>query len=152
MTAVPIIESLHDVVSRLGDVIVSLDDRPASRPELSINHGAAVRLYQRARRLRDRFFPAELFADPSWDILIDLYAARQTRRPVSVSGACYAAAAPSTTGLRHIALLQAAGLIERTPDPADHRRTFLVLTPKGLDAMRDYLAAVASLVAQDASR
>ena len=35
----------------------------------------AVRAIIKQRRNRDRFFDAQLFADPAWDILLELYAA-----------------------------------------------------------------------------
>jgi hypothetical protein len=41
----------------------------------------------------------DLFADPGWDILLDLYAARQEGKQVSVSSLCIAAAVPPTTAL-----------------------------------------------------
>jgi hypothetical protein len=52
-----------------------------------------------ARRLRERLLPAGLFADPAWDMLLDLYAAEIEEQPVSVTSACIAAAAPATTAL-----------------------------------------------------
>lgn len=53
-----------------------------------------VRTAIRARRLREQMFSPELFADPAWDMLLDLYAARLERRRVSVSSLCIAAAVP----------------------------------------------------------
>jgi len=44
-----------------------------------------VRQMLRQRRMREHYFPADLFADPAWDMLLDLYAARLERQPVSVS-------------------------------------------------------------------
>ncbi len=34
----------------------------------------AVRRMLRQRRMREQYFPADLFADPAWDMLLDLYA------------------------------------------------------------------------------
>src|SRR3546814_10077844 len=47
--------------------------------------GAQVRGLIRARRTRDQFFRNELFADPAWDMLLDLMAARLEHKRVSVS-------------------------------------------------------------------
>ena len=75
---------------------------------------AAVRDFIRARRLRDQFFGDGLFADPAWDILLDLTAARIERRPVAVSSLCIAAAVPATTALRWIKHLTAEGWLDDT--------------------------------------
>src|SRR3546814_13607660 len=39
----------------------------------------------RQRRMRAQYFPDDLSAAPAWDMLLDLYAARLERQPVSVS-------------------------------------------------------------------
>jgi DNA-binding MarR family transcriptional regulator len=101
-----------------------------------------IRAAIRSRRLRGQFFQGDLFVDPAWDMLLDLYAAELERRQVSVSSLCIAAAVPPTTALRWIGTLHDAGLFERKADPSDRRRAYIVLSQKGLDGMRAYLAAV----------
>jgi hypothetical protein len=44
--------------------------------------------------MREQFFGPDLFADPAWDILLDLYAARLEQQRVAVSSLCIAAAVP----------------------------------------------------------
>lgn len=102
-----------------------------------------VRAAIRARRLRDQHFAADLFADPAWDMLLDLYAARLEGLRVSVSSLCIAAAVPPTTALRWIGTMHEAGLFEREPDPGDRRRAHITLSARALDAMRGYFAAAA---------
>lgn len=80
------------------------------------------------RRLRDRFFSSELFADPAWDILLDLTASRLERKSVAVSSLCIAAAVPPTTALRWIRMMTDQGLLERRADPKDARRMFIDLS------------------------
>ena len=101
-----------------------------------------IRLAIRSRRMRGQFFQGELFADPAWDMLLDLYASELERRQVSVSSLCIAAAVPPTTALRWIGTLHDAGLFERKADPTDRRRAYIGLSAKGLDGMRAYIAAV----------
>lgn len=101
-----------------------------------------IRTAIRARRLRAQYFEAELFADPAWDMLLDLYASALERRQVSVSSLCIAAAVPPTTALRWISTLNEAGLFERHADPSDRRRAYIALSPKGLAGMRAYVAAL----------
>jgi hypothetical protein len=93
----------------------------------------------RARRMRAQFFGRGMFADPAWDMLLDLFAAGLERRRVSVSSLCIAAAVPPTTALRWIGTLHDAGLFERQADPTDRRRAYIALSQKGLDGMRSYV-------------
>ena len=69
---------------------------------------AARQLYH-SRRLRDRIFGSDLFADPAWDILLDLFIAQREDRKVTISSACAAASAPTSTAARHIAHLREGG-------------------------------------------
>jgi DNA-binding MarR family transcriptional regulator len=80
------------------------------------------------RRERERHFDATLFADPAWDMLLDLYAAELAAQAVTVSSLCAASAVPSTTALRWISTLSQAGLIQRNADPQDRRRILVCLT------------------------
>ena len=95
------------------------------------------------RRMRDRFFEPSLFADPGWDILLDLYAAHDEGKPVSVSSLCIAAAVPPTTALRWITNMTDAGLLVRVQDPGDARRVFIELAPDTRMKMEAYFAAAA---------
>jgi hypothetical protein len=113
---------------------------PANEPDADPR---AVRATIRARRLRDQHFPADLFADPAWDMLLDLYAAWLEGRRVSVSSLCIAAAVPPTTALRWIGTLHYAGLFERAADPTDKRRAHIMLTDRARGGMRGYFAAAA---------
>jgi hypothetical protein len=96
------------------------------------------------RRLRERFFPPDLFADPAWDILLDLKAAAQEGQHVSVSSLCIAAAVPPTTALRWISAMTDSGMLVRRQDPADARRVFIELSPETSAKMDDYIVAVST--------
>lgn len=102
----------------------------------------AVRRMLRQRRMREQYFPADLFADPAWDMLLDLYAARLERQPVSVSSLCIAAAVPATTALRWIKTMTDAGLFIREADPQDGRRIFIALAEAAFDALARYFEAL----------
>lgn len=102
----------------------------------------AVRRMLRQRRMREQYFPADLFADPAWDMLLDLYAARLERQPVSVSSLCIAAAVPATTALRWIKTMTDAGLFVREADPHDGRRVFIALAEGACDALTRYFEAL----------
>lgn len=96
----------------------------------------------RARRRRDEFFKAHLFADPAWDILLDLYLSYLEGRTDVVSSVCVAAAVPATTALRWIGALEGEGLVVRLPDESDRRRVMVRLTTDALARIEAYFAAI----------
>lgn len=110
----------------------------AARP--SLPDPRLVRQIIRQRQARARFFDGELFADPAWDMLLDLTAARAEHTRVSVTSLCIASGVPPTTALRWIAQMKEAGLIDRVKDEADKRRAFITLTDKAADAMARFFA------------
>ncbi|MFD2782840.1 winged helix DNA-binding protein [Novosphingobium pokkalii] len=103
-----------------------------------------VRKIIRQRQLRARFFEGDLFADPAWDMLLDLTAARVEHVRVSVTSLCIASGVPPTTALRWIGQMTDAGLLQRVDDETDRRRAFITLTDKAADAMARYFAELGS--------
>src|SRR6185437_11096302 len=104
-------------------------------PEVSAE---TVRSMIRARRLRARYFSEELFADPAWDMLLDLLQAEIAHLRVPVSSLCIAAAVPATTALRWLKTMVARGIFIRRADPHDGRRIFVELAPEASQALRRY--------------
>lgn len=94
------------------------------------------------RQARARFFDAELFGDPAWDMLLDLTAAHGEGAQVSVTSLCIAAAVPATTALRWLTQMVESGIFVRVPDPADKRRAFIALSDRSLAAMAGYFASL----------
>ncbi|MEL6529173.1 MAG: winged helix DNA-binding protein [Pseudomonadota bacterium] len=95
------------------------------------------------RRQRDSIFgQPDLFGEPAWDILLDLYIAFAEDKSVSVSSACIGSAAPPTTGLRWLGVLADQGLVVREADPEDQRRVLVRLTEHGTKNMDRYFASV----------
>lgn len=99
-----------------------------------------VRQIIRQRQARVRFFDGDLFADPAWDILLDLTAARAEHERVSVTSLCIASGVPPTTALRWISQMVEMGLLERVEDEQDRRRAFIALSDRAADAMARYFA------------
>lgn len=93
------------------------------------------------RRRRDRTFPTDIFGEPSWDILLDLFVARGEGRRVPTTSACIGAHVPPTTALRWLRLLEGHGMIEREEDERDGRRTFVRLSTKGMELVGKFLDA-----------
>jgi hypothetical protein len=116
------------------------DDRLVRAPRPPLPDPRLVRKIIAQRQLRAKFFAAELFADPAWDILLDLTAARAEHVRVSVTSLCIASGVPPTTALRWIGQMTAAGLLKRDEDESDRRRAFIALTDGAADAMARYFA------------
>jgi DNA-binding MarR family transcriptional regulator len=106
-----------------------------------------VRDILQARLERNSHFPAHLFSDPAWDMLLDLYAAELAQIRVSVTSLCIASNAPTSTALRWINTLENDGLIRRDHDPLDARRFFLSLTGTASQAFRNYFSGTAGRLA-----
>lgn len=119
---------------------LSRDGVAGQRPPLP--DARLLRRIIRHRHLRTRFFEPGLFADPAWDMLLDLAAAHGEGKRVSVTSLCIASGVPPTTALRWIGQLVAAGLIERTADDVDRRRAFIALSDKAQEAIARYFAEV----------
>ncbi|WP_300539266.1 winged helix DNA-binding protein [Sphingosinicella sp.] len=141
---------LSDEVSRIADQLARLASMkdgpvlPAAVTDRSAAETARSIREIRKRQARKQFFPAELFADPAWDIMLDLAAARLEGKQVSVSSLCIAADVPTTTALRWIKGMTDAGMLARRSDPEDGRRSFIDLSDKAAEAMDRYIALVDS--------
>jgi DNA-binding MarR family transcriptional regulator len=144
------LQHLSEEVSRISATLARLTSAPhqgservpefsrgAPRPSSSVVKGVI-----KARRLRDRYFDEELFADPAWDILLELLHAEISQYRVSVSSLCDAAHVPTTTALRYINTMTDSGLLLRRPDPSDGRRIFMELAPSASDALHRYFACL----------
>lgn len=115
------------------------DETPVSfEPTTSLQR---AKEYYRKRRLRERMFESpDLFADPAWDILIDLFIAYEEGKEISVSSVCIASAVPPTTALRWIKILEETGNILRYQDPSDARRIFISLSEASVEKLRAYFS------------
>lgn len=94
-----------------------------------------VQHYLHHRQRRVTMFPANIFADPAWDILLDLFVADLAGKNISISSACLASGVPPTTALRWLKRLEEKDLIERIPDPFDGRRVYVRLVEKAKKAI-----------------
>ena len=127
--------------SCVSDVQFKYSAEPVDTRVVPLPLAEDVRDILRLRRMRNRFFDSALFADPAWDMLLDLMAARLEGEDVSVSSLSIAASVPSTTALRWIRNMTDLGLFERRADPMDGRRVYINLTDAATNAMARYFAA-----------
>lgn len=122
----------------VSDVHLSFRAENTLELELAMPSPEEIRKILRLRRLRDHYFAPDLFADPAWDMLLDLMAARLERVQVAVSSLCIAAAVPPTTALRWIKTMSDLALFERCADPDDGRRIFIRLSDGAMRGMARY--------------
>ena len=152
------LKELSDEVGRIAATLARLSSGPEatarsaelpapSKADIPPVSGEAVRNVIRARRLRARYFDELLFADPAWDMLLDLLAAEIAQHRVPVSSLCIAAAVPATTALRWIKTMTDEKLFVRRADPHDGRRVFIELAPGTSAAMHRYFAEVGAVAA-----
>lgn len=95
-----------------------------------------------ARKSRLKFFESDLFFDPTWAMLLDLYRSDLIGTKLSVSSLCIGSGVPSTTALRYLQVLEDRGYVERVADQSDRRRIFVRLTGKTRGAMASYIETV----------
>lgn len=88
--------------------------------------------YLTARRARLEVFPRQLFGEPDWDILLQLFVHHVRSTAATVTDACNASGVPPTSALRHISRLEEMGLVTRRDDPGDRRRRYLGLDQKSV--------------------
>lgn len=136
------LETLAERLRRLepgagGDAQPLDPNDPAAAPALA----ARAKDIVSSRKLRRSLFGAVPFADPAWDIMLDVTICELEGRPVAVSSVCVAAKVPSSTALRWVGDLVNIGILERWADPNDGRRNFLGLTAQARQAMLSYLSA-----------
>ncbi len=152
------LKQLSDEVGRIAATLARLSTGPegtaktVERPvapsgDVPPINGETVRAVIRARRTRARYFDEELFADPAWDMLLDLLAAEIAQHRVPVSSLCIAASVPATTALRWIKTMTDNRMFLRRADPHDGRRVFIELAPEASLALRRYFAEVGTQAA-----
>lgn len=103
---------------------------------------ANARKTVRRRILRKQLLGTEeLFGEPAWDMLIDLFIHECEDRPVSTSSLSIASGLPMSTALRLLQRLDDQAFLTREADPNDGRRNFIRLSPDVAHRLRAYFAA-----------
>ena len=138
---------LGDLAGQLRDLSVKLSSALQTQ-EPSNDDGdlvySLVKDILRFRRLRNRLLGGDLFGEPAWDILLELFAADWSGDKLSVSAACYVSGVPSSTALRWVVRLEREGWIQRVDDPLDGRRSWLMLTDRAERSMREVVSQMAA--------
>lgn len=104
-----------------------------SSVELTEEH---ILLILAVRRGREDVFGRDLFSDPAWDVLLELYAAKLADRRATASELAAAIDAPQSTTARWIAALADRGLVAPEREPREPGRLWISLTSEGAARMK----------------
>ncbi|MEI9851289.1 MAG: hypothetical protein WDN24_11130 [Sphingomonas sp.] len=137
------LEAVLDVLTRLQQG----NDADAGRAGAGAQRPADLVAFARhlfaERRSRAEVFGAELFQDPVWDLMLELYAATGEGKRVGINSATIAAGVPATTALRYIKMLTQRGIVARDQCVEDSRRVYVRLTDRATQKMTDLLGRMA---------
>lgn len=152
------------MASRLLDMAEALDKKEPWKPDDNVSSIEAFRqsaqtiksgheevtssfaeAIYRDRQRRFKYLPSVPFAEPAWDLLLDLYFRTCRKERVSISDACVASGVPAATALRWIDVLVACDLVVREADAADRRRIWLKPTEQCMSQLKGYLSSLVIL-------
>lgn len=135
------IRTLADELSKLISHLEVSEDHD-DVPEIEVlvpTTGDWLKVAQEAyniRRYREKTFgSSQLFGEPTWDILLDLFIAELKNTKMQTTSVCIGAQVPQTTALRWITLLEREDLVHRYRDKGDSRRVYIQLTERALQKM-----------------
>jgi hypothetical protein len=133
--------NMDDIVHRLDELLRTIAEVPtpaSAAAPMERNTLDAARAEWKARRERERLFGSSLFVETGWDILLDLFMARQEGRDVTLSSICETARLAEPAMLRCLAMLIEEGLILRETRSPDPRGNHLILSGRALALMCEY--------------
>lgn len=131
------VKELQRLLGKLTDQLAGQPEPQPLSPALRERAVFADRVY-RSRRMRSRYFPEYLFADPAWDILLLLFSLQPSGKQISISAVCSSAAVPESTGHRWIEKLIEAGMVVREKHPNDRRMNWVRLSDKSVERLSAY--------------
>lgn len=70
-----------------------------------------------------------LFSDSCWIMCLDIYICDLKDEQVTVSAVAHSSGVPMTTAMRYINVMAEEGLLEKSPNPSDHRMIFVSTSP-----------------------
>lgn len=143
------IDQIHDLLAKnAGDEAIGtmradfLTDVATPQPRLIDQLSLSIQV----RRMRRTHFGTAQMSGPTWDMMLDLMLANANGRTLSASDLATGAGVPLSSGLRMIASLEAMGLVKRSIDERDRRRSIVRLTDSGIERMASYFEKFALAV------
>lgn len=115
-------------------------------PKSVLSDRAMVECMISGRQLRRELFDVGLFADPVWDILLELYRANIDRQRITIAKLCDATALPASTAVRYIRALVEERIVVTEAIPAGQQDTVPKLTETGVVTMRAFCERFSELL------
>lgn len=104
---------------------------------------AAKRIFEERRMRSQHFTDRDLFGEPAWDILLQLFLGHSNRRGVKIEDVTITSGLTMTSALRLLEFLEHKGLIFAYRGEENTRQIYLRLSSRGLLEMAQYLDRVA---------
>ena len=138
-------DGINDIARRLDDLLQTMADLPSPPPgfgRIEVDVLEAARAAWTQERQRERIFGLSLLANPGWDILLQLFIAREEGRDVSVETLSQNSGAPELSLVRCIAHLIETGLVIRQSNRSGSGAPALLLSNEGLRLMCNHFTRV----------
>ena len=140
------VDQIHDLLATRGEEspVTALRAVDGGRPESLPKSGLLDQLSFsiQVRRIRRSHFGSAEMSGPVWDMMLDLMLAGAHGRILSASDLATGAGVPLSSGLRMISALERLGLVHRSIDERDRRRTIVRLTDTGVERMATYFEKI----------
>jgi len=140
------VDQIHDLLAGRGEesppaaLRVVDSGRPETLPKTGLLDQLSFSI--QIRRIRRSHFGSAEMSGPVWDMMLDLMLAGTHGRVLSASDLATGAGVPLSSGLRMISALERLGLVHRSIDERDRRRTIVRLTDIGTERMASYFEKI----------
>ena len=140
------VDQIHELLAGRGEESPSAAARGVESVRGDAPTGAGLldqlSLSIQIRRIRRSHFGTAEISGPVWDMMLDLMLAGANGRVLSASDLATGAGVPLSSGLRMIASLEQRGLVHRSIDERDRRRTIVRLSDGGTERMASYFEKI----------
>jgi len=136
------VDQIQELLANRGEDLSSVGTRPGGEglPKAGLLDQLSFNI--QIRRIRRNHFGSAEMSGPTWDMMLDLMLAGTHGRVLSASDLATGAGVPLSSGLRMISALEQQGLVHRSIDERDRRRTIVRLTESGTERMATYFEKV----------
>ena len=97
------------------------------------------------RRMREKEFKSVLFAEPAWEMLLELFVQETSGAAITLTQLVAQSRIPASTVLRWVRFLERDGMVVVRQHPTDHGSDFIELSSTATQNLERYLAAAAGI-------
>jgi DNA-binding MarR family transcriptional regulator len=125
---------VRSALDQLESAVNGMLDREVGPRRIPLHLIRHAQRHYAMRRRRDGLMK-DMFGEPAWDMMLELFISEAEGRPTPVKNLCLAACTSVSTALRRLDGLLDCGLVEKVGDDTDARRSLVMLTEHGLSVM-----------------